>query len=250
MKCTGFCFRAFDCNCTGYWRRISVLPLERRHKGINVPSFRSAALDEDRMTSCRSFSLVVVSALHDTMCYDKLYFCVPKRWRLASLVCRMEPKETESNEENLKQKKRNAQKKRCSHEVRGLSLALSFSFDTVDWVTGRLVRASILDLQDVWTKTTRGEPANADSPGKAKQEVTVVFNYSSFWCINKLTSVLCLSDTNRRALLLLQCQVAATLNNLSVLLSKRGRYQEAEPLCKRALSIREKVSAACIEPCV
>jgi len=43
--------------------------------------------------------------------------------------------------------------------------------------------------------------------------------------------------------LLLHCQVAATLNNLSVLLSKRGRYQEAEPLCKRALIIREKASS-------
>jgi len=43
-------------------------------------------------------------------------------------------------------------------------------------------------------------------------------------------------------LLLVQIQVAATLNNLSVLFSKRGRYREAEPLCKRALIIREKVS--------
>jgi len=48
-------------------------------------------------------------------------------------------------------------------------------------------------------------------------------------------------------LLLLQCQVAATLNNLSVLLSKRGRYREAEPLCKRSLIIREKVNSASIE---
>jgi len=46
---------------------------------------------------------------------------------------------------------------------------------------------------------------------------------------------------NRRSLLL-QLQVAATLNNLSVLFSKRGRYREAEPLCKRSLIIREKVS--------
>ncbi|XP_026577285.1 kinesin light chain 3 [Pseudonaja textilis] len=37
------------------------------------------------------------------------------------------------------------------------------------------------------------------------------------------------------------CQVAATLNNLAVLYGKRGRYQDAEPLCKRALEIREKV---------
>lgn len=37
-------------------------------------------------------------------------------------------------------------------------------------------------------------------------------------------------------------QVAATLNNLAVLYGKRGKYKEAEPLCKRALEIREKVS--------
>ena len=36
-------------------------------------------------------------------------------------------------------------------------------------------------------------------------------------------------------------QVAATLNNLAVLYGKRGKYKEAEPLCKRALVIREKV---------
>lgn len=36
-------------------------------------------------------------------------------------------------------------------------------------------------------------------------------------------------------------QVAATLNNLAVLYGKRGRYREAEPLCQRALEIREKV---------
>lgn len=36
-------------------------------------------------------------------------------------------------------------------------------------------------------------------------------------------------------------QVAATLNNLAVLYGKRGKYKEAEPLCKRALHIREKV---------
>lgn len=35
--------------------------------------------------------------------------------------------------------------------------------------------------------------------------------------------------------------VAATLNNLAVLYGKRGKYKEAEPLCKRALDIREKV---------
>lgn len=35
-------------------------------------------------------------------------------------------------------------------------------------------------------------------------------------------------------------QVAATLNNLAVLYGKRGKYKEAEPLCKRALEIREK----------
>ena len=36
-------------------------------------------------------------------------------------------------------------------------------------------------------------------------------------------------------------QVAATLINLAVLYGKRGKYKEAEPLCKRALEIREKV---------
>jgi len=41
--------------------------------------------------------------------------------------------------------------------------------------------------------------------------------------------------------LLTMSQVAATLNNLAVLYGKRGKYKEAEPLCKRALSIREKV---------
>ena len=35
--------------------------------------------------------------------------------------------------------------------------------------------------------------------------------------------------------------VAATLNNLAVLYGKRGKYKEAEPLCKRALEIRETV---------
>merc|ERR1712088_837827 len=35
--------------------------------------------------------------------------------------------------------------------------------------------------------------------------------------------------------------VAATLNNLAVLYGKRGKYKDAEPLCKRALEIREKV---------
>uniref|UniRef100_A0A8C5LFC9 Kinesin light chain n=1 Tax=Jaculus jaculus TaxID=51337 RepID=A0A8C5LFC9_JACJA len=39
-------------------------------------------------------------------------------------------------------------------------------------------------------------------------------------------------------------QVAATLNNLAVLYGKRGRYREAEPLCQRALDIREKVLGA------
>ena len=41
-------------------------------------------------------------------------------------------------------------------------------------------------------------------------------------------------------------QVAATLNNLAVLYGKRGKYKEAEPLCKRALEIREKVGSFCI----
>ena len=31
------------------------------------------------------------------------------------------------------------------------------------------------------------------------------------------------------------------MNNLAVLYGKRGKYKEAEPLCKRALEIREKV---------
>lgn len=35
--------------------------------------------------------------------------------------------------------------------------------------------------------------------------------------------------------------MAATLNNLAVLYGKRGKYKEAEPLCKRALEIREMV---------
>ena len=35
--------------------------------------------------------------------------------------------------------------------------------------------------------------------------------------------------------------MAATLNNLAVLYGKRGKYKDAEPLCKRALEIREKV---------
>ena len=43
------------------------------------------------------------------------------------------------------------------------------------------------------------------------------------------------------------CQVAATLNNLAVLYGKRGKYKEAEPLCKRALEIREKVGPHKIE---
>ncbi|MBN3294873.1 KLC1 protein, partial [Amia calva] len=37
------------------------------------------------------------------------------------------------------------------------------------------------------------------------------------------------------------CGRPATLNNLAVLYGKRGKYKEAEPLCKRALEIREKV---------
>ncbi len=43
--------------------------------------------------------------------------------------------------------------------------------------------------------------------------------------------------------------VAATLNNLAVLYGKRGKHKEAEPLCKRALEIREKVEnlMICIE---
>jgi hypothetical protein len=51
-------------------------------------------------------------------------------------------------------------------------------------------------------------------------------------CVIPLTLVFCG---------LLCWQVAATLNNLAVLYGKRGKYKEAEPLCKRALEIREKV---------
>jgi len=46
--------------------------------------------------------------------------------------------------------------------------------------------------------------------------------------------------------MMLISQVAATLNNLAVLYGKRGKYREAEPLCKRALSIREKVFIMCV----
>ena len=35
--------------------------------------------------------------------------------------------------------------------------------------------------------------------------------------------------------------MAATLNSLAVLYGKLGKYKDAEPLCKRALEIREKV---------
>lgn len=42
--------------------------------------------------------------------------------------------------------------------------------------------------------------------------------------------------------------MAATLNNLAVLYGKRGRYREAEPLCQRALEIREKVRPPCLAP--
>ena len=44
-------------------------------------------------------------------------------------------------------------------------------------------------------------------------------------------------------------QVAATLNNLAVLYGKRGKYKEAEPLCKRALEIREKVNICDVYAC-
>lgn len=42
--------------------------------------------------------------------------------------------------------------------------------------------------------------------------------------------------------------MAATLNNLAVLYGKRGRYREAEPLCQRALEIREKVPSPLPNP--
>lgn len=56
----------------------------------------------------------------------------------------------------------------------------------------------------------------------------------------------CWLVTTPSSLILVVCfvpviQVAATLNNLAVLYGKRGKYKEAEPLCKRALEIREKV---------
>ena len=46
-----------------------------------------------------------------------LYVRAPKSWRIASLICRTEPKK--SNEET-KNKNRDAQKKRSSHKVRGV----------------------------------------------------------------------------------------------------------------------------------
>jgi len=56
----------------------------------------------------------------------------------------------------------------------------------------------------------------------------------TFWLVTRSKMIV---------LLLLKLQVAATLNNLSVLFSKRGKYRDAEPLCKRALVIREMVSS-------
>lgn len=50
-----------------------------------------------------------------------------------------------------------------------------------------------------------------------------------------------LKNVLKRWMCLCSRQVAATLNNLAVLYGKRGKYKEAEPLCKRALEIREKV---------
>ena len=38
--------------------------------------------------------------------------------------------------------------------------------------------------------------------------------------------------------------MAATLNNLAVLYGKRGKYKDAEPLCKRALEIRWEQAAS------
>ena len=46
---------------------------------------------------------------------------------------------------------------------------------------------------------------------------------------------------NARPIKYFSVKVAATLNNLAVLYGKRGKYKDAEPLCKRALEIREKV---------
>lgn len=40
---------------------------------------------------------------------------------------------------------------------------------------------------------------------------------------------------------MINLQVAATLNNLSVLYAKQGNHAEAEPLCRDALKIRESV---------
>lgn len=72
--------------------------------------------------------------------------------------------------------------------------------------------------------------------------------------LNKLITIYCpVAFTSTATYLILPMvdsfchvdQVAATLNNLAVLYGKRGKYKEAEPLCKRALEIREKVSTGC-----
>jgi len=52
------------------------------------------------------------------MRYDKVYLRAPKSWRVASLICRTEPNKN-SNEET-KNKRRDAQKKRFSNKVRGV----------------------------------------------------------------------------------------------------------------------------------
>lgn len=61
------------------------------------------------------------------------------------------------------------------------------------------------------------------------------------WIVEWVRNVICVCKYMCIFFLLSCMQVAATLNNLAVLYGKRGKYKEAEPLCKRALEIREKV---------
>lgn len=66
-------------------------------------------------------------------------------------------------------------------------------------------------------------------------------HYNRYLSLVVAGSAACLLHTGSRRVYCLFVQVAATLNNLAVLYGKRGKYKEAEPLCKRALEIREKV---------
>lgn len=84
------------------------------------------------------------------------------------------------------------------------------------------------------------------------------------WCVERRVLALCHAPSlagqytytkyiNLNSIVTVHCcwfQVAATLNNLAVLYGKRGKYKEAEPLCKRALEIREKVNNLPIMNCV